>query len=119
MRSVGNLGALRAEHSLEPLFAQGKEARLDLVARRPQYGLEVAESDLLLLLVPRDRVVFLRQIGLELLVRAHQVESLLVELRGLRAIDLAELVAIGVPVDHREARLRRAQGQLVALELDP
>ena len=109
--------ALGPEQPLEPLLAQLDERRLDLLARRHEDRLELAQRDLLLLLVARDRIGLAAQVRLELLVRADQVESLLVEVRGAPPVELSELVAILVLGDDRELCERRAQRKLLVLEL--
>ena len=108
--------AVRPEQPLEPALAHRDERPLDRVACRGEHGLELAQRDLLLLLVTRDRVGLLGQVRLELLVRAQQLEPLLVELGRLLPVELAELVALLVVGDHREPRERRAKRQLLALE---
>ena len=70
---------VRTEQPLEPTLAHRNEASLDRIARSGEHGFELAQRDLLLLLVPRDRVGLFRQVRLELLVGAQQIEPLLVE----------------------------------------
>ena len=108
--------ALGPEQPLEPRLAQLDERRLDLLARRHEDRLELAQRDLLLLLVARDRIGLAAQVRLELLVRADQVEPLLVEVRGAPPIELSELLAVLVLGDDRELE-PHACGQLGVLEL--
>src|SRR5262249_51870611 len=98
VRGGGLRIALGAEQPREPLLAQRETPLLDLLVRPGDYVGEVAHRDLLLLLVPRDRITLSREIGFELLVRAEQVETLIVERRGRRLVDLAELLAFAVAV---------------------
>src|SRR2546421_11783947 len=110
------LVALRTEQACEPPLPHRQERRLDLLTRRPQDGLELAQRDLLLLLAPRDGIRFFREVGLELLVGAQELEALLVELRRLPAVQLAELVPLPVVGDHREPGKGGAKWQLLPLE---
>jgi hypothetical protein len=116
VRRRGLILAVRPEQPLEPAFAHRDERTFDLVARRSEDRLELAQRDLLLLLVTSDRVGLLGQVRLELLVRAQQFESLLVELGRLLPVQLTELVALLVIRDHCKTRERRAKRQLLTLE---
>ncbi|TMK56543.1 MAG: hypothetical protein E6G60_18085 [Actinobacteria bacterium] len=108
--------ALGTEQPLEPLLSQREEALRDLVVRGLEHRRELAHGDLLFLLAPRDRVGLAGQIRLQLLVCAQQLEPLLVEARRCLVVDLAELVPVGVRVEHGELRLRRAERHLLAFE---
>ena len=110
--------ALGTEQALEPFLAQRDESGLDLLARAVEHGRQVAHRDLLLLLVPSDRIGLCRELGLELLVGADQVEPVGVERGRSFAIDRRELVAVAIALDDRELRLRRPQRDLLALEVD-
>src|SRR5581483_2239419 len=78
-----------------------------------------AQRDRLLLLVARDGIGLPADVGLELLARFEEHASLLVELRRRRALEAAELLAVSVVVEHREARLRRPERELFAAERHP
>ena len=108
--------ALRPEQPLEPRLAQLQERLLDPVARGDEDRFQLAQRDLLLLLVPRDRIRFPAEVRLELLVGAQQFEPLLVEPGRPAPVQLAELVAVLVVRDHGELCERRAQRQLLTLE---
>ena len=116
MRRRGDLVAVLAEQALEPLLPQREEAHLDPVVRSCEHRAELAHRDLLLLFVPRDRVGLPGEVGLQLLVRAQELESLVVERGGRRLVDLAELLPVAVVVEDRKLRLCRAQRHLLALE---
>ncbi len=115
VRRRGDLLALRPEHALEPPLAHAEERLVDGVAGRGEHGLEVAQRDLLLVLVARDRIRLLRQVRVQLLVRAQELEPLLVELGRPRVVELAELVALLVVGEHGELREGGAERQLLAV----
>src|SRR5207248_325231 len=76
--------------------------------------LELAQRDALLLLVAGDRVRLARQLGLELLGRAQEVEPVGIELGRTIGLERAQLFALLVVGQDREPRLCRAQRQLLA-----
>ena len=79
MRGRGPLLTVRTEQPLEPAFAQRDVVPLDRVARSCENMFQLAQGDLLLLLVPRHRVRLFRQVRLQLLVSAEELEPLFVE----------------------------------------
>ena len=116
MRRGGLLIAVRTQQEREPALASADEGSFDLVARGLQHGLQLAQGDLLFVLVPRDRVGLHAQVGLELLVGAEQFKALLVESRGSLSVKLAELVAVPIVRQNRKLRDSRPQRQLLSLE---
>jgi hypothetical protein len=113
-----DLGALRAEEPFEPALAELLVGLLRLVARLRQHGGQLTERDALLVLAAGDGVVDARKIGGEVLLRAEQVAPVVVEARGRVAVQAPELLSVGVVAEHREVRLRGAERQLVAAEVD-
>ena len=78
---------------------------------------QLAQGDLLLLLVPRDRVGLFRQVRIELFVGPQQLEPLFVEGGRPAPVQLAELVALRIVGEDREPRQRGAKRQLLPLEV--
>jgi len=76
------------------------------------------DGDRLLLLGTSDRIIRARDLGLELLPGPQDLTPLVVERRRELVGQPAELLAVGVPRQHRELRLGSPQRQLLALELD-
>ena len=56
VRRGGLLIAVRTQQEREPALAPADEGSFDLVARGLQHGLQLAQRDLLFLVVPRDRI---------------------------------------------------------------
>src|SRR6476659_1625722 len=111
--------AFRPEHALEPLLAQAQERHLPGLAGAPERVGQRAERDALLLLVPRDRVGLLRELGGELLGLPDQLQRLVVEDVARLCLEHPQLLALAVVVRDREPRLRRAERQLLAAEAHP
>src|SRR6266513_2738370 len=103
MRACRHVGAARAEQPFEPALAQPRVLALGGVRRPAQHVLELAERNLLLGLVARD----------------EELAALLVEASVELPHQLAELVALSVLRDDGEPRLRRPQGQPLAVERQP
>ena len=108
--------ALGAEQLVEPRVAQAAVRLRRRIRRGDEHTLELAQRDRLLLLVARDGIGLAGDLGLEPLARLEQPTPVGVEARRGRALQLAELFAIGVRLEHREPGLRGAQRQLLALE---
>jgi len=119
VRGARHLFAVGAEQPVEPALAKLRVGVRRRLGRRDERALELAERDALLLLVPRDRVGLARELGLELLGRAQQVQPVRVELGGALGVELAELLALLVRLEDREPRLCRPQRQLLAPVGDP
>ncbi len=79
LRSAARSKPSADRQPLEPTLARRHEAALDLVARGREDVFQVAQGDLLLLLCPRHRVGLFRQVRLQLLVSAEELEPLFVE----------------------------------------
>ena len=74
------------------------------------------QGDLLLLLVPSDRIGLFAQVGFELLVGLEELEALFVEGGRSLAVKLAELVAIPIVRQDRQFRDSRPERQLLPFE---
>jgi hypothetical protein len=111
------LVALGPEQALEPALAQPRVGTVHGFARRPEDALDFDEGDLLLLLAAVDRVGIARELALEPVVVADQLEPLVVE--PGRAIEMAppQLVPVAVVREHGEPRGGRAQRHLLSLPL--
>ena len=86
------------------------------VARALERTRQVAQRDVLLLLVALDRVGDPGVLGRELLGRTKEVEPVGVEPGAHLGLDRAELLAVGVGREHGELRLRVPERHLLALE---
>src|SRR6476469_393058 len=113
-----DVGTVVAEQSCEPGRAKRLVALGRIDARLVQRPRELAEGDSLLLLVALERAGDSRQRGRELLGRAQEVQTVVVE-RGARlGLDRTELLALGVLREHRQLRLGVPERHLLALEGD-
>ena len=121
---VGDMTARRhrvasgAEDPVEPALPHDRVRLGRRVRGGDERALEVAKRDPLLLLGPRNGVGLPADGCVELLDGGEQLESIRIELRGLRPLEVAELFAVGVLLEDRQARLRSAQRHLLALECD-
>src|SRR5436309_12480770 len=105
-----------AQQEVEPALTPPDENDLDLLARRPEDRFELAQRDLLLLFVASDRVGLLAEIGLQLLVRAEQLEPLQVERRRRLALELTKLVTVPVARQNGQLGDRGSERELLTLE---
>src|SRR4029453_16969144 len=114
-----HLWALRAEQPLEPAVAEEYVRGGRALARLREDGLELPQRDPLLLLVSGDGIGLARDLRLELLGGPQPLDPLGVDLRRAVPRRLAELLPLAVVREHGELCLRRADGELFALEVDP
>ncbi len=119
MRARRHVGALRTEQPLEPVPAQPRVLVCDRVRCPAQDVLELAQRDLLLGLVPGDRVALAREAAVEVVAGDQQLAALPVETCVDLPHQLAELVALRILREDGEPRLRRPQRQLLPVERQP
>ena len=106
--------AIGAEQPVEPAVAQLDEACRRRLGGPDEHALQLAQRDPLLLLVPSDRIGIAGDVDLEPLALLEQRAPVRVEPGRLGALELTELFAVDIRVEHRKPRLRRAQRHLLA-----
>ena len=111
--------ALGAEQPVEPAVAQRPVGARSRVGCGGEGPLELAQRDRLFLLGTGDRVRLAGELRVQRLPRRDELQPVGVQARGLGLLQLAELLAVAVGLQHGEARLCGPQRQLVAPEAHP
>ncbi len=106
------------EQAVEPLRAQPRVRLAGIGTRLRQGALELVERHLLLVLAAFDGIGDARELALERLPLREQVEPALVELGVAFRLELPQLLALPVRVEHGEPGLRGTERQLLALPRD-